>query len=113
MRELVQRERRDLDLLHDWLDRHDEGAITPDAEGRRKLARAGWEVKGGILHAPTSQGALVTFYPEAVLFDSQREDEFSSRARLAVQPAYRKALLRYIEVAVRTVVVRPTTPRAC
>ncbi len=70
--------------------------LNDDADGRKLLSRLGWDVKNGIVHAPTSWGTTVEMFGEDVLFGDMPQDdpdaaEFFRTTRAAFQPEYRKA----------------------
>lgn len=110
------RKAADIAALADWLDqpryRMPRGAGNGDEDARKALVQRGWEVKGGIVHAPTSRGTLVPLVPEHVLFgpvqseaddSAVREDEvrFIRALRASMEPAYRSAYLAWLSTSLR------------
>lgn len=69
------------------------------------LKTAGWEVKAGMIHAPTSLGKTVEMYPEAVLFgdipDDRDSAQFVKTTRAAFQPEYRDAYDHWLRLSFR------------
>lgn len=81
-------------------------ALNADDDGRKLLSRLGWEVKNGIVLAPTSTGRLVEMFPEEVLFGPvPTHDPEAARyylaTRAAMQPEYRQAFERWLRNAVK------------
>lgn len=87
-------------------------AITPDGDGRKQLAKMGWELKGvpgrGTVFAPTSKG-MVAIWKEEVLFGAipTGEKEASAAAyfravRASFQPTYGVAFGKWIKLAAKT-----------
>lgn len=82
-------------------------AINNDDDGRKSLAEMGWEIKGGQAFVPTSLGP-VPLYAEEVLFGdlpTAPEDApvaaYMRQARAAMQPEYRKAYGRLLQLCVK------------
>jgi len=77
-------------------------SVNPDDEGKSLVQRAGWEVKNGIVHIPTSIGQMVPMYEESVIFgampDHNNEDarSYYSKTRAIVQPDYRTAYVEFL-----------------
>lgn len=89
--------------LSDWLNKpvnRPGVSLNADDDGRKMLARLGWECKNGILSAPTSLGKHVEMYGEDVLFGDLPDDieaaKFFKLTRASFQPGYRQAYERYI-----------------
>lgn len=94
--------------LHSYLDspqyKVPRGPINADSDGRKAILNAGWEVKSGVVYAPTSLG-LHPIYPERVLFgDPQGEDEqrYFGQIRAAMQPEYKEVFNKWFANAIRT-----------
>ena len=102
-------QQRDMAELQSFLERPQyrlPRAVTSDDEGRKLLSGLGWEVKNGIVLAPTSTGRLVEMFPEEVLFGPvPTHDPEAARyymaTRAAMQPEYRKAFERWLRNAVK------------
>ncbi len=83
---------------------HGVGESNED-DGHKALRQAGWEVKGGMVYAPVSTGAMYPIYTEDTLFGSIPDDatdgvkEYMRLTRRAFQPDYRKAYERYIRLS--------------
>lgn len=76
-------------------------------DGRKALEAAGWEVKSGIVFAPTSLGAKVEMYGEDVLFGPIPTDDadaahFFKTTRASFEPIYRQAYVKYMRNTVKT-----------
>lgn len=108
--EEMQKQRdHDFAELHDFIDAPDykvQKPINDDDLGRKELQKAGWEVKGGMVVAPTSTGKPVEMYEENVLFGAMPSDdpeayEFFKQTRGAFQPEYRAAYAKYIRSAAK------------
>lgn len=96
---------RDMAGLTDWVNKPERtmphGALNDDGDGRKVLSRLGWEVKNGIVLAPTSIGETVEMFGEDVLFGDIPQDdpeaaEFFRTTRAAMQPEYRKAYAKLL-----------------
>jgi len=78
------------------------GVGNGDDDGHKALRQGGWEVKSGMVYAPTSQGKMYAMFPEAVLFGdipAQKEAaEFYTLTRRAMQPDYTKAYGNYLRL---------------
>lgn len=80
-----------------------------DSETKAALTAMGWEVKSGIVRAPTSLGKMVDIYPEEVLFADLREihaDDpeaaaFFRSQRSTFQPEYRKSYLKWLKYSIK------------
>jgi len=75
-------------------------AVNPDDEGRRVLAKAGWEIKGGMLTRHTSLGEYA-LYPEEVAYGAIPQDDpdaaqYIRQARVTLQPDYRTAYVKFL-----------------
>ena len=75
--------------------------INGDDDDRKGLLKAGWEIKTGMVYAPTSLGKSVEMFGEAVLFGPIPEDDpaaavFYKTTRAAMAPEYKAAYQRYI-----------------
>lgn len=75
-------------------------AVNADDEGRRTLARAGWEARGGMVMRQTSVGE-VAFCPEEVMFGPiPKGDDVAARyynqTRQIMQPEYRDAYVKWL-----------------
>lgn len=73
-----------------------------DDDGHKALRKGGWEVKGGMIYAPTSRGTMHPMFPEEVLFgplpsDDKDASEFFKQTRAAMQPEYRKAYTSWLQ----------------
>jgi HK97 family phage major capsid protein len=103
---------KELKTVTDYLSRPEykvpHGAVTePDPQnGRKALLDAGWEIKSGIVMAPTSLGKHVEMFGEDVLWGPLPSDDADASAyfkqmRAAFAPGYREAYTRYIRNAVK------------
>src|SRR5690242_10499931 len=84
-------------------------AVTADSDGRKAIEASGWEVKSGMIYAPTSLGHQVEMFPEEVLFGEIPNDANSAstaayyrQTRAAMQPSYKQAYGKYLLLAVKT-----------
>lgn len=78
-------------------------SVNNDDDGKKTLINAGWEVKGGMVHIPTSMGKSVPMYSEEVLFgaipsDDKDAAEYFVQSRSVVQPIYRQAYTKYLHL---------------
>lgn len=76
------------------------GEVDNSPEGMKALKSLGWDIKNGIIQAPTSKGAMVDMYPEEVLFGPLPNDDpdalkFFASSRAAHRPEYRATYLKY------------------
>lgn len=78
--------------------------INPDDTGQRVLARAGWDIRGGMIYRQTSRGELA-YTSEDVVFGampSAANDAVAAQhfreVRASFQPEYRDAWIRYVKV---------------
>jgi HK97 family phage major capsid protein len=78
-------------------------AVNDDDEGRRILAKAGWETKGGFITRMTSMGKELAMYPQEVLYGaipSEAEDpvaaKYYKQTRAIMQPEYRNAFTKWM-----------------
>jgi HK97 family phage major capsid protein len=94
--------------------------INGDDESRKGLLRAGWEVKGGFVWAPTSiegttqklasggtyHAGKQLMYPEEVLFGPIPEDDktaqYYRKTRAIFSPEYKAAYVRHFALSVKT-----------
>lgn len=103
-------ERKDMNDLRSYLERPQPTAPFPVGasgaeDGRKALAARGWEIKGNVLYAPTTKGA-VAMWPEEVLFgDIPTQDDdvarFFRTTRAAMQPGYKAAYGKFLVTAVK------------
>lgn len=111
MEKALDEKKRDLASLDDFLNQPQYKVAHGVGEGEddthKALRAAGWEVKGGLVYAPTSVGKMVEMYSEDVLFGNipdvkdvgSATVEFYRLTRRAFQPDYRKAYERYIRLS--------------
>lgn len=76
-------------------------SLNADDEGRRLINRAGWDIKNGMIYAPTSLGKQFAMYPEEVLFGPMPEKDneagkYFRQTRAIFQPEYRTAYLNWL-----------------
>ncbi|MGD9889697.1 MAG: phage major capsid protein [Dehalococcoidia bacterium] len=96
--------RADMEALRAWTEDPNyriPRAVNPDEDGRKALAKSGWEVKSGMIMAPTMKGASVPFCPEEVLFGAFPTDDadgvtYFKKMRAIFQPEYRTAYVKWI-----------------
>src|SRR5258708_27359431 len=89
-------EAQDMARIATFLERTLGGPINADAEGAKALARAGWELKSGVLCAPASDGSVVPMWPMASVFGRVRDRAFQSRVLHTMQPEYKAVVSRYL-----------------
>lgn len=84
-------------------------AVTADSDGRKAIEAQGWEVKSGMVYAPTSLGRQVEMFPEEVLFGEIPNDANSAstaayyrQTRAAMQPSYKQAYGKYLLMAIKS-----------
>jgi HK97 family phage major capsid protein len=105
--------KKDLEELDQYLNApkyqvaHGIGDGDGESEERKALAKAGWEVKGGMVHRMTSLGKMIEMWPEDVLFGPIPEDDkiaadFYTKTRASFRPEYRTAYQRYLLMSVKT-----------
>jgi len=73
-------------------------AVNNDDDGLRTLARAGWEIKGGMVHRQTSVGEIA-MYPEEVVHGPITDPgaaDYINKVRRTLQPDYRSAWVNFI-----------------
>lgn len=73
-------------------------AVNPDDQGLRELNRAGWEIKGGMVHRQTSVGEIA-MYPEEVVHGPITDAgaaEYINKVRRTLQPDYRNAWMSFM-----------------
>lgn len=105
--------RRDYERLDQWSrdpyvqPKH---AVNDDDAGKRALLQAGWEIRGGMVQIPTSDGRLTDFVPEEVLFGpipegndpmARMQADYFLKTRAAVQPNYRRAYEHLLRESVK------------
>lgn len=98
------------DFLDKPQNRIPHGAQNGDDDAKKSLMRAGWEVKNGIIHAPTSLGKTVAMFPANVLIDDEEgTEEMGSDARAYVKsvratfsPDYSKTYNKWLKNAIRS-----------
>lgn len=67
--------------LNDYLNKPEHKVphgINGDSDDRKRLTRAGWEEKAGVIYAPTSRGELVPMFPSEVLYGDIPRDSASA-----------------------------------
>lgn len=104
----LEESKRDLASLDDFLNspqyRVPHGVGEGETDTHKALRQAGWEVKGGIIYAPTSLNKMYPMYGEEVLFGDIPEDltaeerKYFEITRRAMQPDYRKAFERMVRL---------------
>ncbi len=115
--EHIEAKAKDIASLNDWLSspnykvpRPGDGRVgNGESETKTALSSMGWEVKGGIVYAPTSLGKMAEMYPAEVLLSDldeiRREDpeaaEYFQHNRATFQPEYRKVYLKYLRMAIK------------
>lgn len=77
--------------------------VNADDDGRRVMARAGWETKGGQIVRQTSQGELA-FCPEEVMYGPIPKDDpglakHYTQTRATFQPEYRNAYVHWLKAS--------------
>jgi HK97 family phage major capsid protein len=103
---------KELKTVTDYLNKPEykipHGAVEENdpQDGRKALLAAGWEIKGGIVMAPTSLGKHVELFGEDVLWGDLPTDDADASAyfkqmRAAFAPGYRDAYTKYIRNAVK------------
>jgi HK97 family phage major capsid protein len=77
--------------------------INSDDGEEKSLQRIGWELKGGMWHAPISTGKSVPMYPNEVLFGPLPEEassaQYVKQTRAIIQPEYREAWIKWYRAA--------------
>jgi len=75
-----------------------------ESEDLKRLVKAGWEVKNGILYAPTSMGTMQEMYPEDVVYGplpsgpSEKEARrYAELTRATFRPEYRSAFINWLK----------------
>lgn len=104
----TEKQRKDMAELGDFLAKPQyqaPRAINDDDDGRKTLRQMGWDVKNGIVIAPTSLGKSVEMFGEDVLFGPMPERDPEARKyfatmRTAFQPGYREAYEKFLRVMV-------------
>lgn len=79
------------------------GPVNSDDDGRKSLLAAGWEIKSGMVYAPTSAG-LQPMYGEDVLFgelptNDQAAAQYFRQTRSAMQPEYKTVFHKWFSKA--------------
>ena len=80
------------------------GPINADSDGRKTLLSAGWEIKSGIVYAPTSMG-LHPMYPERVITGEahgEDEEKYFHQVLAVLQPEYKEVFNKWFAQAIRT-----------
>lgn len=100
--------KRDLNTLDEFLNapqyKVPHGVSEGETDTHKALRAAGWEVKGGMVYAPTSAGKMQSMYGEEVLIGDIPSDlneevqNFYKTTRRAFQPDYRKAYIQYLRL---------------
>lgn len=94
--------------------------VNGDSDERKAFVQKGWEIKGGVLYAPTSVEGMtwrrddggevrigkVAMYPEEVLFgdipaDDHKTAAYYKQTRAIFQPIYRDAYHKYVTNSVK------------
>ncbi len=98
--------KRDLNSLDEFLNapqyKVPHGIDNGEDDAHKALRQGGWEVKGGMIYAPTSQGKMLAMYPEEVLFGAIPANDpdaaqFFKTTRAAMQPDYRRAYTAWLQ----------------
>lgn len=80
--------------------------INGDGDDRKRLDRAGWEEKAGLIYAPTSTGEMVPMFPSEVLYGDLPRDassaEYYQKTRAIFQPDYDAAYQKYFRAMCMT-----------
>lgn len=81
-------------------------AFNADAEGRKTLLATGWEIKNGIVLAPTSTTVMQEMFTEEVLFGAIPDDDadaagYFRATRATFQPDYRATYVKYLKLAAK------------
>lgn len=107
----LEESKNDLARLDEFLNmpqyRVPHGIDNGEDDGHKALRQAGWEVKGGMVYAPTSLGTMHPIYTEETLFGEIADDstesvkEYIRLTRRAIQPDYRKAYEKYFRLCGR------------
>jgi HK97 family phage major capsid protein len=101
----LEEKKRDLGALDEFLNapqyKVPHGIANGGDDAHKALRAAGWEIKGGIVMAPTSVGKMVEMFPEAVLFgdlpvDDEAQLKYFKSTRRAMQPDYRPAYEKWM-----------------
>jgi len=96
----------DLGRIDDFLNQPQykvpQGVGNGESDTAKALRVAGWEVKNGMVCAPTSTGKLYAMYPEQVLFGEIPKNDldaaqFYKTTRGAMQPSYRLAYTAWLQ----------------
>lgn len=73
--------------------------VNPDDESRRVIARAGWDIKGGIIYRHTSRGEFPFIREEVMFGPLPNEDpvaaQYFKQMRASFQPEYRAAWVHW------------------
>jgi len=98
--------KRDLNSLDEFLNspqyKVPQGIGNGEDDQHKALRQGGWEVKGGMIYAPTSTGKMLAMYPEEVLFGELPKNDpdaaqFFKTTRGAMQPEYRRAYTAWLQ----------------
>lgn len=100
------RDLADLDRFINEPERKVPHGINGDDDDQYHLKAAGWEVKVGVWHAPTSIGVLQPMFPVNVLTgavptDDADTERYIKRTRAAMAPEYKAAYMRYLQLAAK------------
>lgn len=99
----LEEKKRDFAELDQFLNKpeykfpHGVGDDSDASDQRKSLAKAGWEIKSGMVYAPTSLGTMQKMWPEQVILGDIPKDltaeqhEFFRTTRAGMNPVYRKA----------------------
>lgn len=104
----LEEKKSDLSRIDDFLNapqyKVPHGVSEGDTDTTKALRQGGWEVKSGMVYAPTSLGTMVPMYAEEVLQGDIPSDmgveveNFYKTTRRAFQPDYRKAYVNYLRL---------------
>lgn len=98
--------KRDLNSLDEFLNspqyKVPQGIGNGEDDQHKALRQGGWEVKGGMIYAPTSTGKMLAMYPEETLFGEIPKNDpdaaqFFKQTRGAMQPEYRRAYTVWLQ----------------
>jgi len=104
----VEEDKRDLNSLDDFLNRPEyrvpHGVGDGETDTHKALRTGGWEVKGGLIYAPTSLNKMQPMYPADVLIGdippdlTDEEKTFYRTSRRAFQPDYGDAYKSFLRL---------------
>lgn len=102
----LEESKADLKSLDDFLNapqyKVPHGVGEGESDTHKALRQGGWQIKSGMVYAPTSMGMMVPMYAEKVLIGDIPNDigeemaNYYKTARRAFQPDYRKAYENYL-----------------